>query len=56
MFDGDNDLVVDTDAMTAGPAPPAAVVHTFQGGVVHHNNYFRQPETFDKIRQWLGIA
>jgi hypothetical protein len=56
VFHGDNDLVVDTDAMIdiAGVAPAQAFV--FGGGQgVHHINYFRQQKTLDLIRGWLAI-
>lgn len=56
VFHGNNDLVVDTDAMidTVGTTP--AATHLFDGGQgVHHTNYFRQEKTLDLIRQWLAI-
>lgn len=48
IFQGENDLVVDTDAMTllAGARVPASRRLDFgTSATVHHCNYFRQPET-----------
>lgn len=57
IFDGDNDLVVDTDSMNQfTDLPKQPVVGTFAFGTnptVHHCNYFRQPQTLAKLDKWL---
>ncbi|HEX7177916.1 MAG TPA: hypothetical protein VF240_21835 [Pyrinomonadaceae bacterium] len=59
VFDGANDLVVDTDSMTDlfdQIHIPAANVFDFgTTDRVHHTNYFQQPETIDFISKSLGI-
>jgi len=60
VFDGANDLVVDTASMTVLAKPPRPVsiqkVHDFgQNGKVHHTVYFRQPETATFIEQCLQL-
>jgi pimeloyl-ACP methyl ester carboxylesterase len=48
IFKGDNDLVVDTDAMTLvrnARIPASRVLDFGTNGVVHHCSYFRQPRT-----------
>jgi len=54
VFSGKNDLVVDTDAMTDAVG---GTQYDFDGDDVrvHHTNYFRQKETVEHIREWLGI-
>jgi pimeloyl-ACP methyl ester carboxylesterase len=52
IFRGPNDLVVDTDAMTAlrnARLPKNRVLDFGTNGTVHHCNYFRQPRTLDFI-------
>ena len=57
VFNQDNDLVVDTESMTFhafGPAPNVAndkMFRCFQGGDVHHTNYFQHPETAGFLAQ-----
>lgn len=52
IFDGDNDLVVDTSSMSDIPnhvLPPASI-HDFKTNpTVHHTNYFSQRATLDFI-------
>jgi hypothetical protein len=63
VFDGPNDLVVDTDSMTflcAATDETAGAcigkVHSFgKQGRVHHTNYFRQPETLDFMSTALEL-
>jgi hypothetical protein len=59
VFDGQNDLVVDTASMTELPpsaALPAARVLDFAtNGTVYHTNYFRQPKTVKFIGESLEI-
>jgi len=58
VFDGDNDLVVDTDSMTDFGASGARLVATWDFGTtpeVHHVNYFRQQATLDFIATSLQI-
>lgn len=54
VFDGANDLEVDTSSMIDLVAAPG---HEFKGADsrVHHTNYFRQPKTMELIRTWLSI-
>jgi hypothetical protein len=58
VFDGNNDLVVDTGSMTElsdDARLPASQVYDFgTRDDVHHTNYFEQRETFEAIRSWLG--
>jgi pimeloyl-ACP methyl ester carboxylesterase len=58
LFQGPNDLVVDTASMTKladlADIPKAAVKH-FKGDSVHHCNYFTQPPTCAFISKSLGI-
>ena len=58
FFDGvDNDLVVDTDSMTAGVARPASTRRLFdQGPEVNHFRYFTNGATREALRQWLTAA
>lgn len=60
LFDGPNDLVVDTDAMTdlADQNQLAAgdVLAYGTNESVYHTNYFRQEATLKFIRTHLGIA
>ena len=57
VFAGDNDLVVDSDSMTfLSDALRIKRVHDFQTtSLVHHINYFEQPETTEHLREWLRI-
>lgn len=57
IFDGQNDLVVDTASMTeVGGTQPIKVARDFgTTDRVHHTNYFRQPETVKAIRDTFGI-
>ena len=58
IFDGDNDLVVDTASMNQfTDLTKQPVVETFAFGTnptVHHCNYFRQPETLARLNKWLA--
>lgn len=55
LFDGvDNDLVVDTDAMTAGIARPRSTRVLFdRGPEVNHFRYFANDATRNALRSWL---
>ncbi len=57
VFAGDNDLVVDSDSMTfLSDELRIKRVHDFQTTpLVHHINYFEQPETTEHLREWLRI-
>ncbi len=58
VFDGPNDLVVDTESMSVlpGAALPAERVQDFgTTGSVHHCNYFRQAATLEFIRRQFQI-
>ena len=59
VFDGPNDLVVDTSAMVDladGLKLPASQVHAYgKNGEVHHCNYFEQAATIGKLREWLAV-
>jgi pimeloyl-ACP methyl ester carboxylesterase len=58
VFDGENDLVVDTDSMTDFGASGAKLAATWDFKTnpdVHHVNYFRQPETIDFIAKSLQV-
>jgi hypothetical protein len=57
VFDGKNDLVVDTDAMTETVGVGAGQTHLFDDPAegVHHTNYFRQRRTCELIQRWLAI-
>jgi hypothetical protein len=58
VFDGQNDLVVDTNSMAilpGAPLPPGSMQDFGTSSTVHHCNYFRQPETIDLIRRQFGI-
>jgi pimeloyl-ACP methyl ester carboxylesterase len=57
IFRGPNDLVVDTDAMTAlrnARIPAARVLDFGTNGTVHHCNYFRQPRTLAFLTRAFG--
>ena len=61
VFEGANDLVVDTASMTVLAKPPQEVViqKIFDFGrssKVHHTVYFRQPETANFIAQCLELT
>lgn len=57
LLDGANDLVVDTASMTAiNESPGMFVRDSFDLGensVVHHLNYFRQPDIAAALHSWL---
>ncbi len=58
VFDGENDLVVDTDSMTDFGASGVKLVATWNFKTnpdVHHVNYFRQRETIDFIAKSLQV-
>jgi len=58
VFDGHNDMVVDTDSMT-DLAPKGKRIVKKQildygtNGEVHHTNYFSRPETTKQLAAWL---
>jgi hypothetical protein len=58
VFDGPNDLVVDSDSMVElaqGTRIPDSQVLDFGASAdVHHTNYFSRPETLDFIQDALG--
>lgn len=60
VFEGQNDLVVDTDSMTDIGTKGLAISgngHNFQtSSKVHHVNYFRQPETIEFIAKAYRIS
>ncbi|GAA2492864.1 CHAT domain-containing protein [Terrabacter carboxydivorans] len=60
LFHGRNDLVVDTDSMSAIGGPAGGYVRdTFALGtndVVHHVNYFSQLSVIGAISQWLPLG
>jgi hypothetical protein len=58
IFPAENDLVVDTAHMTSlADGRDITDVFTFGSqAVVHHCNYFRQPETIGHLRKWLGVT
>ena len=58
VFDrGDNDLVVDTDAMFTGIAPRAAARALLDRGPdVTHFRYFTNPHTRDALADWLTLG
>ena len=56
VFDGENDLVVDTGSMTSlfdDPAglKPKCILNYQKSPLVHHVNYFRQPQTIAAISE-----
>lgn len=53
VFPSDNDLVVDTNSMFDALGGKQFQFPT--GDVVHHTNYFEQPETIENIRAWFAI-
>jgi hypothetical protein len=58
VFDGHNDLVVDTDSMGILPGAPLPVtsIRDFEtSSEVHHCNYFRQEKTLNFIRKQFKI-
>ena len=59
VFEGDNDLVVDTESMTdlfdQEVIPSTNVCDFGTTDRVHHTNYFRQPETISFITKSLKI-
>lgn len=57
IFDGDNDLVVDTSSMSeVADAREVEIVQDFgTSATVHHTNYFVQKETAEAIGRTLGI-
>ncbi len=60
IFDGDNDLVVDTASMPAIDQDVGGFVgDTFELGendVVYHNNYFNQLSVIEAIAGWLPLG
>ena len=60
LFEGDNDLVVDTESMSAIGLPDGGFVSgTFALGendVVYHNNYFAQLSVIEAIAGWLPLG
>lgn len=59
VFPGDNDLVVDTRAMTepwTSGLVPANSLKFDDSAAVHHTIYFRQAKTIDFISSSFGIA
>ena len=56
IFPAENDLVVDTAHMTSlGEGRDIDEVWSFGSqALVHHCNYFRQPETIERLRKWLA--
>jgi pimeloyl-ACP methyl ester carboxylesterase len=59
VFDGENDLVVDTDSMTSLASklgiPKSRTLSFKTSSVVHHLNYFQQAETITFLRKHLRI-
>jgi pimeloyl-ACP methyl ester carboxylesterase len=59
VFDCPNDMVVDVDSMNDfadNQILPASHIHDFGvSEIVHHTNYFRQPETLAFIRKQLAF-
>ncbi|HET8988514.1 MAG TPA: caspase family protein, partial [Humibacillus sp.] len=59
LFEGDNDLVVDTASMSAiGPASGGYVKDSLAFGTndeVYHTNYFGQLRVIEAIRGWLPL-
>jgi hypothetical protein len=57
IFPAENDLVVDTAHMTQLDTTRKVVDSLPFGSqsLVHHCNYFRQPQTLSKMRTWLAI-
>lgn len=60
VFEGDNDLVVDSASMTElADQAKIPLERTLDFGTtadVYHTNYFRQPKTVDFIRKTFGIT
>lgn len=58
IFPAENDLVVDTAHMTSlADGRDIADVYTFGSqSLVHHCNYFRQPQTIGQMRKWLDVT
>ena len=58
IFPAENDLVVDTAHMTslADDLDITEVLAFGSQTVVHHVNYFRQPQTIGSMRKWLEIT
>ena len=57
IFTGDNDLVVDTESMTylSSSLSVKRVFDFKTTNLVHHINYFEQPQTTAELRGWLGL-
>ncbi len=59
LFRGDNDLVVDTDSMSAIDRGVGGFVRDSlalgENDVVYHTNYFSQPRVIEAISQWLPL-
>ncbi|MFM6850372.1 MAG: CHAT domain-containing protein [Terrabacter sp.] len=59
LFEGRNDLVVDTDSMSTVGGSGLHVTETCALGtndVVHHVNYFAQLQVIGQISQWLPLG
>ncbi len=60
VFDGDNDLVVDTGSMVdlsdELSIPSEQVLDFGTTDTIHHTNYFAQAQTLDFIREMLGTV
>jgi len=60
VFEGQNDLVVDTGSMVdlcdGLTIPPEQVLDFGTTDTVHHTNYFAQPRTLDFLRESFGAA
>ena len=58
LFDGQNDLVVDTPSMTElseTPFPADRLLDFATNPRVHHVNYFRQEETLAHLAKWFAM-
>ncbi|WP_374657940.1 esterase/lipase family protein [Inhella sp.] len=58
VFDGPNDLVVNTDAMAlTADRQPIELAHDFgRSRTVHHCNYFEQPQTVEALRSVFEVG
>ena len=60
LFEGDNDLVVDTASMSAIGLPDGGFVRDDfalgENDVVYHNNYFAQLSVIEAIAGWLPLG
>ena len=55
VFPGENDLVVDTGAMSEGPMPVVARRDFRRSATVHHTNYFEQDATLEFIARQFQV-